>query len=176
MQVALVERMVNSNGTVYYNVLRKFIPDVAGTPFNSLAAGDSISSTNTAVLATGIDLNELIAVAFVQETTSKNVIQAEQSKMATNVAVNRLEEAMAADFTFFPNPASEQVQLQLVNFEGDASCQVLNTLGQTVLQTAISSQSKMLLNLSELPAGQYWLCAKLGNHYVTKPLLIKGRD
>ncbi len=72
----------NSNGETYFrNTHRGFVPDENGTALNgSLAAGDSIVLTFQEATSTDwIDLSEVKTVAFIQNNSTDEIIQAGES-------------------------------------------------------------------------------------------------
>lgn len=64
----------------FYNVMKKLLPTKSGTSMpSSMVAGDYIILQNSWKLENVYDINELAAVAFVQDNTSKDVHQAGNS-------------------------------------------------------------------------------------------------
>lgn len=82
-RVAVIEKQISflsppgTNGeTVFHSVMKKFLPNVNGTTLpSSMNAGDEIVITESWKLANVYDLNQLAVVAFVQNTTTKEVHQ-----------------------------------------------------------------------------------------------------
>lgn len=58
-------------------------------------------------------------------------------------------------FSFFPNPTTGELTLVSTAFLNKASVQVLNVLGETVLEKNDYSGGSLSLNISELPKGTY---------------------
>ena len=71
-------------------------------------------------------------------------------------------EGQAPQWDFYPNPTSDQVQLQLWNVTEDATVTVVNTQGQRVLQLSNISSGTQVLDLSGQPNGGYWIQLKTG--------------
>ena len=79
-------------------------------------------------------------------------------------------------FEMIPNPASEEVYLHLKNYHGlSANIQIMNALGQTMLEKRIDevSDSAIRLDLSEFYNGVYFVSVQLDKKKrVTKQLVI----
>lgn len=70
------------------------------------------------------------------------------------------EDFEVADFQIYPNPAGEQVAVQLENWAGrSATLTLVNQLGRPVLQQQLDEvpTSPTVIDLSEIPNGQYFL-------------------
>lgn len=74
-----------------------------------------------------------------------------------------------------PNPAQEQVQLRLVNFQGTAQVVLFNSLGQRMrswnIQTDLTSEA-FPLHLAGLPNGIYFLHIVQENNFMLRKLII----
>ncbi len=87
LQTVLIEKSIKfptapgSNGELeFFSVMRKMIPNASGTKLGVLAAGASKNFTFTIVTPTYIySLHNLGAVAFVQNTSKKEVLQSAES-------------------------------------------------------------------------------------------------
>ena len=91
-----------------------------------------------------------------------------------NIAVNNLNENGALQL--YPNPASDVVRLKLNMFLPDATIEIINMQGKTVLSknAAINKDVAFLINISTLPAGNYFLRIKgNGNQFVEKLVVTK---
>lgn len=61
----------------------------------------------------------------------------------------------------FPNPAKEQIVIEQNDLKGNFNLQMINLLGQTVIQKQINHQNNIVLDVSDLVNGVYLL--KLSN-------------
>lgn len=64
-----------------------------------------------------------------------------------------------AEVTVYPNPASDQVQLYIADFDGPCRYEVLNQVGQMVSAGQIEAPTSSIA-LDQLPAGMYFIKVK----------------
>lgn len=90
LRVAVLEKTMQyatapgSNGEkVFHNVMKKMLPNAAGTSVGAMQAGDYFAYKFSWALANVMDINELTAVAWLQDNSSKEVIQG--CKSADNI-------------------------------------------------------------------------------------------
>lgn len=86
--------------------------------------------------------------------------------------------AQDRDILLFPNPASEQMTLEItLPHATQLALSVANTLGQTVLlQPAESVQPgecQRTLNIGALPAGLYWLHIRTDDRQISKKFVVR---
>lgn len=81
-----------------------------------------------------------------------------------------LNEQTKNDFNFatFPNPANEQLTIQLKNNQIAESVTLINNLGQIVAKNTKSNT----LNVSQIPAGYYYIEVSSEGYLGRKPVLI----
>jgi|GEM_PF-5961321 len=77
------------------------------------------------------------------------------------LSVNEVEN----EFKLFPNPASDEVNLDLSKVNNAEALEVLNALGQVVISERISS-SFVTLDLSELTTGNYFVRLLIGKEVI----------
>ena len=164
VRVAIVEKLIHfssapgSNGeTDFEMVMRKMLPAAYGTNWTSLAAGASKTYDFNMLLPTYIyDVNEVAALCFVQNQTTRAVQQAGYSEY--NVGINEL--ISTGDFKVYPNPASEKVTVEFnVAHASTAKISVTDLLGRTVAENpslkVVAGLNVTQLDLNQLPAGVY---------------------
>ncbi|GJM32841.1 MAG: hypothetical protein DHS20C18_18420 [Saprospiraceae bacterium] len=81
------------------------------------------------------------------------------------------------DFTFFPNPATSEVQVDLSAFSGqEAVLRIFNQVGQVMVQSRIeeATYNTEKIDLSHLPSGAYFLEVISGEYRQVKKLLKTG--
>jgi hypothetical protein len=71
-----------------------------------------------------------------------------------------LTEANTAEFSVFPNPANDEVTINLAKEIGAYDIYVVNSLGQNVLTKAFNGQTSIQLDLSSLASGSYTLIVR----------------
>lgn len=82
LQVVVVEKTMEyasapgSNGErIFHNVMKKMLPNATGTSIPAMQTGDYFAFKYSWALANVMNVNELTAVAWVQDNSSKHVIQ-----------------------------------------------------------------------------------------------------
>jgi hypothetical protein len=88
----------------------------------------------------------------------------------------RVEFVAAADFTLYPNPAKETVQVILSSWQGK-NCHILisNEFGQAVkeMNVEVLPESPLSLDISALAEGMYWVSIQVeGLRLVTRKLVV----
>jgi hypothetical protein len=71
-----------------------------------------------------------------------------------------LNDYNSADFSVFPNPAENEVTINLAKEIGAYDIYVVNSLGQNVLTKAFNGQTSIQLDLSSLASGSYTLIVR----------------
>ncbi|WP_375579603.1 T9SS type A sorting domain-containing protein [Marivirga tractuosa] len=106
----------SNSAKVYYNVLRKLLPDVEGTNLSGTSTGE-IETTFTASRES--DNDDLILVTFIQDVEtgeiyqSANVIEVPNLSYSTVTANDKTLQEMGVQL--YPNPAKEQLNLSFGN-------------------------------------------------------------
>ncbi len=152
IHVAVVEKLttgnVATNGeTSFKNVMMKMLPDPQGT---SVSFTHDVATTHTLQAdLTGLfieDMNDLDVVVFIQDQTTKAVMQ---SRYATDALST--SEFSAANIKMWPNPSTGIVRIQT---ETPVNVVVTDISGKVVFtMNEVSSESQM--NLSSLQKGIY---------------------
>lgn len=95
----------SSNGErIFHNVMKKMLPNASGTNLPAMAAGDYFAYKYSWALANVMDINELTAVAWVQDNSTKEVFQGCKS---------------SADFVPFYN---KQAQISMLDHTKNTIC------------------------------------------------------
>jgi alpha-tubulin suppressor-like RCC1 family protein len=98
-----------------------------------------------------------------------------QSPEAANDASKILSAAATPSLTLYPNPAHDNITLNMVNeHTGKMNLQLINGSGQTIRTYALSKEgqtSTTNLNVSDLPAGAYFIRIQIGAWQTVKKLL-----
>lgn len=147
--VALTESDIAQNWmgmTELDYVCRKFYPNANGTPLD-FSLNDSLTFTFTLDIPSGVNINNSEVVAFVQHTTSKEVVQTAKAPL---VSVG-IDQYSNNDINIYPSPASEFITIS--NALG-MHMQIVNLNGQLVKNQLISS-SNCPVYVNDLPAGVY---------------------
>jgi hypothetical protein len=143
---------VSPNGEqVQHDVFRKSFFDVLGKSFMApVSIGDSLIFTATVSKKNEWAFNQLYALVMVQDSTSKNVIQAERSPLL--VTTTGLSEAQPGIGRLYPNPVQTQLFIKL-NQPIITQVQLFDITGNKVMQQLIHNNSS--IDISALPNGLY---------------------
>ena len=168
---AVVEKVTtgnaSSNGeTEFKNVMMKMMPNASGTVLNCVA--DTPITTNLSINLTGTfieDLSDLEVVVFVQNFTSKDVMQ---SKFAADQLSNN-QFSNISKIKLYPNPSNGIVKIAT---EKSVNVTVMDISGKVVFNFEnVSNENN--LDLSSLQKGAYLI--KMSNEIgsETQKLILK---
>ncbi|MCK5856475.1 MAG: choice-of-anchor J domain-containing protein [Bacteroidales bacterium] len=184
---------VGSNGeTEFHWVMKKMMPDANGTTLANFTNGTAVSkslaytfngsyrlpadATNPIDNATEHSVEEfsdLIAVVWVQDVTTKEVLQSAFSSVTAGMSDAERANLITA---VYPNPAQDQVNINL-NMEQSENVEVsiFNTVGQVVLSEnhgSMNGVNTLNIKLDNLSTGIYFVKIVVGDKVYTKPLQI----
>mgnify|MGYP006211138617 CR=1 FL=1 len=133
--VAVIEKTttgnIGSNGeTSFKHVMMKMVPDASGTIINT-TAGTPITGQISAIISSGTfieDLNDLEVIVFIQNATTKEIMQSFQATNALS-----LEDNAVAKVKLYPNPASNNIRFTNIQ---EATIMITDVTGKVVLQRA----------------------------------------
>ncbi len=170
--VAIVEKAIDyhsPNGeSVHHDVFRKMLPAVNGDTITLPGIGEKRNFTYEYELESGWVEEELYAIAFIQNTTSKEVY-ASGSKFdhtTTNLTLSNPRHLV----NIYPNPTSSILNIQFSN-PNHSPVVITNLIGKVVGGTTSQvSSHKISVPVSELPNGIYMV---KGDGFVRK--FIKSR-
>ncbi len=195
--VAIVERKtfnnVKSNGeTEFHYVMKKMLPNANGTAVtltngNTLtknfnykfkgnyrlpsSAGDPI---NHNIEHSVENFDSLVAVVWLQNTTTKEVYQAAMSTVATGI--DNIENASIN--AVYPNPATDMMNVKFsLKNSASVSYTIVNNLGQVVLSENLGTLSagnhNERIDVSSLSSGLYMFSMLIDGKIVTKKISIR---
>lgn len=78
-------------------------------------------------------------------------------------------------FKLYPNPAKDQISLEIEQGKGDCSIDIYNVMGQLIMQNkniVISSDDPRSIDISQLPEGQYMLRVYNTSYSKTLPFVV----
>jgi thiol-disulfide isomerase/thioredoxin len=114
-------------------VARKLLPNANGTVMPNMTAGQSqqftFNHTLTNLLAGNIA--NISVVAFIQNTSTREVYQATHASFTGNVGVDEITQ-VPLNLLVFPNPTSSDANIMFSAETAQASIEVVNALGQVV--------------------------------------------
>ena len=175
LHVGIIENTYNyaastTSQDVFNYVQRKMLPNGQGTNLATLNADvtQSFTLSHTIVLGGAAqgnyntwvqDLENLTVVAFVQNTSTKDVLQANFQPVLLNVGVN--ENSLDQRLLVFPNPSEGILNVQYeAPTTGVAQIEVINVLGERVFETTRSMAAgtqRETLDMSSLSGGIYFV-------------------
>ena len=92
------------------------------------------------------------------------------SPSALNVNVN---EVSKVNFTLYPNPADDKVSIDLPEGFAANSVQLVNNLGQVILDREVNQNNTINIDLSEVARGWYTVRVIDGSSVLTQKLIIQ---
>lgn len=166
LHTALIEKHIHfssppgSNGEMdFYNVVRKMIPNTAGT---GLAANWSSGQDTTFTFGVPVpsyiyDINQLAVVCFIEDNVNKQVQQAAFS--ISPLGIHNPENPTAA-IQLFPNPATTMAHLNFsLSGSSDATINIYNEVGMLVRTekrgTMAAGKQEADVNVETLANGLY---------------------
>lgn len=91
-----------------------------------------------------------------------------------NLLPNFVGEHQASSIKVFPNPASNQINIELpVTNGGDCEVLIFNSSGSLVFREIRSSTNRMTLNINSLPPNSYLLQVRLNSELFTRKIIVK---
>ena len=175
LHIAIVENSYNyaastTSQDVFNYVQRKMLANAQGNNLATLTGGQTqtITQSHTMVFgnpapgnynAWGNEMEDLTLVAFVQNNTTKDILQAAFAPLATNVGIS--ENVLDQRLRVFPNPTEGVLNVQFEAPQGGkAQIEVFNVLGDRVFEatraTAAGTQREVI-DLSSFNSGIYFV-------------------
>ncbi|MBI1287912.1 MAG: T9SS type A sorting domain-containing protein [Flavobacteriales bacterium] len=174
----------------YHFAERKMLPSASGTTLSSLTAGaaQSVSKSYTFTETPSGDpsqgsydlwesLNGVIVVAFVQNNSTKEVIQAAFKKVPFVQGIAELPSNVDG-MILYPNPTSNNTTLRMeMNAADRGTVRIFNALGAVVYSHNIGNlnvgTNNLVLNTDQLASGLYTVSIELENGRATRMLSVQ---
>lgn len=195
LHVAVVENItyqnIGTNGeTEFHHVMKKMLPDASGTTIGAQTKGQqnwTMSYTfngsyrlsnnasdpiNHATEHSIEDFNNIGVIAWIQDAGTKEVFQSASNMQSIGI----LENLQALDFSVYPNPANDFVNIRFNENNTDISIELINALGQTVYSEAIEDTymgESVELNISSLKTGIYIVKVATEGKLTSQKLVIE---
>jgi thiol-disulfide isomerase/thioredoxin len=149
--------------TEYGYVMRKMLPNQSGTVLLNKTLGSSDTINLNWTLNKIKDINELRLVTFVQNTTTKEVYQAQLFTPQLGVAgIAELNNTNALNAIFYPNPSTGNITISLATEQFINKMEVISQLGELVYSQSIGASVKAINTELNLSNGIYYV--KLSNN------------
>lgn len=140
---------------LHQDVFRLALSPALGLEFDlPNIVGTSSILTFTSTAHPDWDFSRIYAIAMVQETDSKDIIQAEATNPSDQNLISSINEIEKFSLNVWPNPVSNIINIQ-TDQETSLSGELFNTSGKLILQKEIFQNGT--LNISHLPKGIYFL-------------------
>jgi hypothetical protein len=171
LHVAIVEKTVGGN----VSVLRKLLPDAAGTEIPLPVAKDAVIDFDPLTWSvTTSDPADLAIVAFIQDEVTKEVYQAEYLAAPANLpGIVTGNEPTLADLTaIYPNPANDKLIIELPErAKQNVQISLVDTYGRSIITTTIEKgRNGKIIETSNLTPGLYFM--RINTDHVRKKILI----
>lgn len=170
VQIAVVEREipasvftnVNLGSLTFRNVVKRMLPDAAGTRIDQVWNQGSRVVVNQSWNPVNVyDKNQLAVVVFLQNEQNKSVYQAFLSNVTTSPSgVTSLPAELLQNFVLYPNPTRSKV---IVGFEGvsvseNYQVKIFDQLGRLVQHSILQKgEQGVVVDVSHLAEGMYLL-------------------
>lgn len=190
-----VQNIKNNGETVFYNVMKKMLPNANGTSITALQAGatedynlcftfkgnyvlppNATQPINLSSNHTIEDFENLGVAAWVQNNQTKEVLQAVSVQSIYN-DIGLGEYGNARKVQLYPNPADQLVYLSF-NLQAQTNVRVrLTTItGKSVLEKDYSNDAGdhvLPVALPDLPAGMYLISIAFNGEEIVQKIMIE---
>jgi hypothetical protein len=150
---------IGSNESQFRYVLKKMLPNAAGTIFTNLSrnvsSGPLEFTWSPGKLYAPND--DIAIVAFLQDEMSRKVYQAEIRRSVTDPELVTGIEDISISFKVYPSPADQELNIELPQaFSEQSQLQMFDQLGKVVTQSTFEKgQKNKTINTSDLTGGVY---------------------
>jgi hypothetical protein len=174
--VSLVEKYLyfaGPNGeTDHHNVFRKYLTPVDGTSVTLPAAGTEMTYSFPFDLDPSWNAAEMYVLAFVQDYSSKEVINS-GTRFDPAISTGISNDLAASGIRIFPNPASESLFLDLNEAkEIPRQIRLLDLKGTVVFSVRPSALETLRISVQNLPAGIYLFEVESGERILREKIVI----
>lgn len=136
---------------VHHDVFRKALSSITGSAFSLPAIGDSTSFEFGYKVESGWNINQLYTMAFVQLSSTKEILNAAKStRVASPLSITPLNAEAAK---VYPNPAVNRL---FVLMPDNSEARITNVIGDIVWQGSLQ-QGDNALDISDFKTGFYFL-------------------
>lgn len=173
LYVVALEKELNyasPNGEkIHYNVFRDFVTAVDGDDINLAATGSSITKNFSVSVQGSWVENQVYMLAWIQDVNSKEVLNS-GTKFDGLTAT---QEFSADQFSIFPNPVKEQLNIQFKqSLSTDSKLSISNLFGRELYSFQLKNgQNQFHLSVNDWNKGIYFVKIQAGKKVVTKKWL-----
>ncbi len=164
VQIAIIEKEIQGNaiglpGNTYYNVVKRLLPDAAGTRINTNWIRNVTQATiNQSYNPTNFyDINKIAVVVFVQDEETKEIYQSTYVEPTTIPSgITALYNDFSDAIALYPNPAQNVVFIELPSTLNELNYELFDALGKSLL-VGKAKMGKNELSTQTLSEGMYLL-------------------
>lgn len=161
VRIAVVEKEINGSevglpGNTFYNVVKRMLPDAAGTRINlNWIQGVTQTTVNQSYNPVNFyDKNRMAVVVFVQDEQTNEIHQTFYAEPSTIPSgITSIDEEFAAQIRLYPNPAKDNVFLQNDGV-GVLHYEIYDNVGKLVGQGS-SDEATHEISTKEFSSGLY---------------------
>lgn len=157
LYVAFAEQTVNYNApngeAVHHDVFRDMLTNIDGEPITLAATGGNVSFTYTKTTNANWNASEMYAIAWVQNTLTKEV---PNSGTKFDPIVSGVNQIVEANLALSPNPATDMVYAT-INDDQPQSVEVYAINGALVAANWTATDNRLETNVADLTPGIYFL-------------------
>lgn len=168
MHVVLIDSVAKADGKTFYNVVRKMLPDAAGTYKASPWALGDTQTLSFSWDIVDLDPQSFQVVVFVEDYASKEIHQAAVNKVknnrtnegqASHLVTGASPDLLTTGGILFPNPTEKTVQVKLtttIRSLSGTTWEILSVQGKIVKQGKWVSQKRSIsIDVNDLADGFY---------------------
>ncbi|HLG03031.1 MAG TPA: T9SS type A sorting domain-containing protein [Bacteroidia bacterium] len=182
--VVVVEKQTFNNTatngeTEFHYVMMKMHPSDVGTAVTSLTAGNNVSVNATISMTSTFyeEMSDLRVVIFVQDNSTKKIIQSEWKDITVPIGMEQLDENGEGISSVFPNPANSATTFGVkVNEAKDITWSMTNMVGQQVTTgsqlNVQPGETRFTINTSTMAEGIYFLNVVAGDRTYTQKVVV----
>lgn len=149
----------------HHNVFRTMLTPNSGAPFMAADPGEEVSYTFSFQPETTWNADSLVIIAFVQDTNTKDVLNSGSNLDPVSTAVKETDKL---NFSISPNPAVDFLRINPGTFSSSFDFQIFDANARIVQSGQFTGE---LINVSKIPAGQYWLSIRSGSKTGVMPFV-----
>jgi hypothetical protein len=170
------EEILNGSGTVYYNVLRKLMPDAAGTLYTQdWNTGGSATFDLTWPIDVKIsDATKLAVITFIQNRATREIYQTIITQLGDKMPplIVGLEEDIKSRLNqanIYPNPVDQYLNVEIPNpGPYNYTYKIVDQRGVTINQGDVELKGNLFeMEVSEINNGIYFLVIGVENRPFT---------
>ncbi|MBK7426668.1 MAG: Omp28-related outer membrane protein [Saprospiraceae bacterium] len=149
----------------HHNVFRTMLTPNTGAPFMAANAGEEVSYNFTFQPESNWNADSLVVIAFVQEVSTKDILNSGSNLDPVNTSVKETEQF---GFSISPNPAKDFLRIDPGNDSSNFDFEIFDVNARVIQSGTFSGE---LIDVSKLPAGQFWIGIRSGTKAGVMPFV-----